>query len=345
MQTAVLGQALQERGHDVSVVLTDYEHRPEERRLTGATLINAYHMGHGIPGLRFFPRWRNLHRALGEADADVYVQMVGSAVTGQTAWFCTRQKRPFVFLTSSDAETDAALDPLDSRAKLLYRYGLKKAALVITQHGMQKKSLKANFGVNSMVLALAAAESHRQAPFTDPPTVAWLGTVRPVKRPRLWLELARRFPKVRFEMMGGAARTDREFFEEVKREAEQIPNVVFHGAVEDTDPVLSRSWVLCNTSEVEGFPTTFLEAWSRGIPTASFFDPDGLVSKNGLGWVAPNLDALENALRECLDHAPERKKRGSAGMRFVERHHTIRSVAEAMEHLLESVTKDSKSSG
>ena len=62
--------------------------------------------------------------------------------------------------------------------------------------------------------------------------------------------------------------------------AARLPNVTMPGAVRYTDSgalVRPRASIFLNTSSIEGFPNTFLQAWIRGVPVVSFFDPDGLI--------------------------------------------------------------------
>jgi glycosyltransferase involved in cell wall biosynthesis len=336
-QTKVLAEELAAQGHQVSVVLSGWD--PALPRRSDLRLLNAYHPSDGIAGLRFLPRWRGLDRALEAADADVYFQMCAAAATGQTAWFCRRARRGFVFATASNTDVDPRAVRLGRRDRMLYRYGLKRADRIITQHQEQADRLKSGYGANSVPVALAAAPLGEPTDFEGPPSVLWLGSFRTLKRPDLCLDLAARFPDTRFVMVGGRFAREPEVFDKAETRARGMDNVDFLGSVTDIEPHIRNSWVLLNTSEVEGFPTTFLEAWSVGIPTVSFFDPAGIVAGNGLGWIADDLPGLERSLRHALTDAGERRSRGSAGWAYVEREHLPAAVANKVLALFESVVQ------
>jgi len=65
----------------------------------------------------------------------------------------------------------------------------------------------------------------------------------------------------------------------------------------DLNNLFETSGLLCCTSMLEGFPTTFLEAWSCGLPVVTTFDPDGIVARQGLGQVVTTADELVAQLR------------------------------------------------
>src|SRR5207237_4985351 len=72
---------------------------------------------------------------------------------------------------------------------------------------------------------------------------------------------------------------------EVRREAARRPNLVFHGRLSyhDASALYARARLLVNTSEVEGFPNSYLQAWINGVPVVSYLDPGGVIARNGLG--------------------------------------------------------------
>jgi glycosyltransferase involved in cell wall biosynthesis len=64
-----------------------------------------------------------------------------------------------------------------------------------------------------------------------------------------------------------------------------VPNVRFHGPIpyQEVGEFYERARVFVGTSEIEGFPNTYLQAWARGTPVVAFLDPEQLIARNGMG--------------------------------------------------------------
>jgi len=336
-QTSIVAQLLNARGHDVSMIVCDYDDAARKgRRLTDLRLINAYNRGEGLPGVRFFtPRWTGLNRAIDEARPDVVFQMCAAAATGLLSLYCRRRGIGFVFATASDTDVQPDRLRLGPKERWLYRYGLRRADRVVTQHGRQAREMLANYGVDSVPLPLGADfPAEEPPPPKQPPVVTWLGTIRSVKRPDRFFTLARRFPYTKFVMAGGRTAAQPEAYDQAEAEAKALPNVEFVGFVEDPGTVLAGSWALLNTSDVEGFPSTFLEAWGRGLPVVSLFDPDGLTATEDLGWIAEDDEDLARCLGVCLENKALRDAKGARGRAYVLRDHAPDVVAGKVETVL-----------
>jgi glycosyltransferase involved in cell wall biosynthesis len=104
--------------------------------------------------------------------------------------------------------------------------------------------------------------------------VLWVGTLRAGKRPELFLELAARLPHRRFVMVGGPDPKEAALFERMRREAARYANLEFTGflPLAQVETRFDGARVLVNTSRYEGMPNTFLQAWSRGVPTVATVD-------------------------------------------------------------------------
>ena len=327
----------------MTVVVTNYSGAAlDAPSLTGLPLVNAYDMEAGLPGFRFLvPRWVGLHRALARADADLYYVRVASAAAGQTAYFCRRRNRGFVFGTSSDSDTDPRRVRLNLRDHRLYRWALGRADRVVTQHTGQQETMLRTYGRSSVVIGgIAQYVSEPPGRPDSPPVVLWLGNYRALKQPEMFLALAAEFPEARFEMVGGVVATEPHLFHRVRDQARALSNVVFHGPAVDPRPFLARAWVLVNTSRLEGYPTSFLEAWAYGVPSLSFVDPGGDVTRHRVGIVASTPDDLRDGLRSFLSNPEARNEMGRRARELVVREHHPRVIGDRYERLFREVLEE-----
>ncbi len=340
-QTALLARWLAARGHRVSMVTWDHG-QPDGIDVDGVRVYKACRRSDGWPILRFaYPRWSSLVAALGRADADVYYQNVIDGVTGQVALWCRAKRRRFVYSASSDSDCDARLPLLDTlRERVLFRAGLRLADRIIVQTGRQQAMLSRNFDRRSTVIPLAAPDEACADGGGDAggDRVAWVGRVCEVKRPDRLLDLADACPEFQFDLIGPEDGSP--YAAAVMARARATPNVTVHGGVEHAALAghFRRSACLCCTSAIEGFPNTFLEAWSFGVPVLSTFDPDGVLERHRLGWFAADVADLPALLRTLMREASLRRQAGSAAREHFLTHHTIDAVLPRVEAVLHEVT-------
>jgi glycosyltransferase involved in cell wall biosynthesis len=338
VQHVLLARAWRDLGLEVSIIVCD-EGFGQRKDFDGITAIAAYDRKAGFPGTRFFhPRASKLVAALHAADADVYYQSPAGATTGIVAWFCRMMGRKFVFRVASDSDVEKEHGRIRfGRDRMLYDYGLKRADVIASQTEFQKRLLRKNHGLESTVINMMVEPPGRGARPEKDIDVLWLSNLRALKRPELALELARELPKVRFTLAGGPMPNGSTYFDDVAAAAARLPNVTMLGAVRyaDTGALFDRAKVFLNTSSIEGFPNTYLQAWIRGVPVVSFFDPDGIVQRMQLGRVATSLDDMREALRALLDVDVYRETIGRRARDFASREFTS-AVASRYLELLES---------
>jgi glycosyltransferase involved in cell wall biosynthesis len=151
--------------------------------------------------------------------------------------------------------------------------------------------------------------------------VLWVSNIRQVKRPDRMLEIARAMPGQRFHMAGGPSPGEEELFLRIQAEASTIPNLTFRGAVPylDVGALFSRARLFANTSDLEGFPNTFLQAWVRGIPVVTMFDPDGVVQRSHLGSSHVSVPETIAGLDALLRSESAYRAASSAALEFMER--------------------------
>jgi glycosyltransferase involved in cell wall biosynthesis len=305
-QQVLLARGLASRGHHVVLVTLDHG-QGEGVAHAGVTVHPAYATDAGVPLLRFFhPRWSRLVRAMRRASPEIVYQMGGDAETGQVGLWCSGRERSFVFALASDADVDPALPLLRTRRqRVLYRAGLRRARAIVAQTEAQQTQLRAAFSAESTVIRNTSpdpgvtADGYRLRLENGRPRLLWVGRFVPVKRLEVLLDLAAAQAGWDFHVIGSAGGS--EYGRLLEARAATLPNVTLHGGITDAvlDEHYRRAHLLLSTSSVEGVPTTFLEAWARGLPVVSTLDPDNVIASYGLGAVSPP-EGLAAAVRAVL---------------------------------------------
>ena len=322
LQQALLAKALARRGWTVSMVVADYG-QPEGAAWDGVRTLRAYRPDEGIPVLRFVhPRWTKLHAALRRADADIYYASCAGGQLAQVALFARSRGRKVVFRIASDTDCDPrALLVRYRRDRMLYRWGLTHADLVLAQTPSQRQALARNFGRDSRVVASLLETSGRSPPLAERDIGAlWVGNLRPLKRPHLFLDAAARLPGLAFHMIGGPMPGAEELYAEVRQRAASLPNVAFHGYVpqHEVGTYFERTRVFVSTSAIEGFPNTYMQAWSRGTPVVAFLDPERLLSEKHLGTLVSSPEELAGAIARLNGEPGEWEQASARGRRYIE---------------------------
>jgi glycosyltransferase involved in cell wall biosynthesis len=301
VQQTLLARALARRGFAVSMLAYDYG-QPDGQCWDEVTTYRTFAQDSGLPVLRFLhPRWTGLLRAARRADADVYYLSCASVQVGQMALYTRRHARKLVFRVASDADCDPQRLLIRYwRDKKLYEYGLRRADAVLVQSAAQQAALRGNYGLDAAIAGMLVEDPAELAEFAARDiAVLWVSNIRQVKRPDRMLEFTRTTPDIRVHMVGGQLPTESALYDRVRQQAAELPQLTFHGQLpyRPTFRLYGRARVFANTSDVEGFPNTYLQSWRNGTPVVGFFDPDGLIAREGLGYAVDNLDDMRSAIR------------------------------------------------
>jgi glycosyltransferase involved in cell wall biosynthesis len=224
----------------------------------------------------------------------------------------------------------------------LYAWGLSQAERLFLQHGGQLSALPHKWQSKAYVVRSVAGGRASVKPHAERERyVAWVGMLRQPKRPDLLLEIAGHAPAIRFIVCGGpsAHRSSPRYGSQILEALAALPNVEFLGQVEPdrAQRVIADAAVLLSTSDGEGFPNTFLQAWSSGTPVVSLkIDPDSVIEQARLGVVADGVDAAINALRGLLDSPEQRDEIGVRARQYIATHHSEAVVMNSFTSALSS---------
>jgi glycosyltransferase involved in cell wall biosynthesis len=330
VQHSLLATMFARAGHEVRLVTADHGQADGEV-VNGVTVLRSFRAEAGWPVIRFVhPRWTKLDAALRRADADVYYVSCAGALVGWVAWFARRHGRRMIFRVASDTDCDPArLLVSHARDRWLYHRGLHRADAVLAQTDAQVELLRANHGIAASVAPMAIDLPDKQISMHERDIdVLWVANLRALKRPELFVQAAARLPRLRFHLVGGPMAGETEVWQRVQAAAAEVPNLGLHGRVgyHETLALVSRARLFASTSLIEGFPNTFLQAWARGVPTVSYFDPDGIVARHGLGAHVDTLDAFVAQLDRLSSDGAELERTAARCVQYMHAHHARDSL-------------------
>ena len=302
-QVVELARELRDRGYDIGFVVGDFGQAAHER-IDGFDVWRSNRIAHDRSKMRGMANLNRLFNAMRSARADVYVLRSTRYLAGACWLFSRLLGKRFVFMVANmDNCYRDRREGVPPGFNLLYRSALGRSDLVTSQTAKQQRLLREQFGVEAAIVVNGIRIPQREEP-TDAADydVLWVGSLMPVKRPDLLVEVARLLPELKFGVVGGAGKDVRHAEQAVDGFA-SCPNIDYHGFVppDRMDAWYGRARLFVNTSDQEGFPNTFLSSWTWGVPTLSLgVDPDDLIVDHGLGRVARSTTELSSAIREVL---------------------------------------------
>lgn len=330
LQQVTVARALAARGYRVSMVCLDFG-QIDKITIDGITIHRAYRPDEGLPVLRFlWPRLTRMWGCLARVDADIYYQRAAGMLTGIVAAFCKRYHKKSLFAVASNFDfTDSSVTIRYKRDRWLYEYGVRHVDRVLVQNREQAKLCLQEFGRKSDLVpnCYPAPTVLPRKPGSE---ILWVSTIRRIKRPNLFLDLARALPEYRFTMVGGPAGDESRIYDLIRADAETLSNVNFIGFVPYSriDEYFDRAALFLNTSESEGFPNTFLQAWARATPTISFFDCGARSDGAEVGQSVDSWPEMREAVENLMTNEDQREAKGTNCRRYVERHHSVRRVVD-----------------
>jgi len=345
VQQSILARLLASAGYPVSMICFDYG-QPRRVVMDGVTLIATHGMNDGIPVLRFIhPRITRMWQAMAQVNADIYYQRSAAMLTAVVAAFCRHHGKRSIYAGASDSDFVPGQQMIRFRRdRWLFEQGLAAVDTVLVQNQKQQQDCLQHYGRESTLIpscyALQDPERLREGD-----VVLWVSTLRPTKRPELFLEMARRLSHLHFVMIGGPAASDpggEARYATTREEAARIPNMEFKGflPLAQVEPWFDRARVVVNTSYFEGMPNVFLQAWARGVPTLAFSDTG---SRLDGAPVYPVVNQVDEAVREIERLFPDGPYREQASARcreyFTRTHGTDHVLQQYMGVLDELVAR------
>ena len=336
-----LGKELAAQGHDVCfITYSGYNvNRAKPIQIFEKIKIIETYERERDNSIGVFQKYKCLFSALRQAKADIYFHESGAV--GVLPLFCYLYRARHVYRIPSDSTVllESLSGDMSFAMKTLNLFEMKKAHVVLAQNNFQKEKLKERFGVESYVLKNGLSLPWVKNLKSEPPFVLWVGSISRIKRPHLFLELAKSMPFANFEMIGG--RGEPPFlYDEIANSAQRICNLNFNGFIPSNEvgKYFQGASVLVNTSSFEGFPNTFIQAWAHYTPVISLnVNPDGVLQREKIGFHSKTFNQLVSDVKLLFFDKLLRNKMGQNARKYVEREHDIKIIVHKYCDIFEGV--------
>lgn len=230
-----------------------------------------------------------------------------------------------VFFSASDVNFEPGKELVGSKFnRKLYQYSIRHIEYFVTQNQFQHDTLFNNYSKNSLIMFNIWGETPQiKNTLQFKRDVVWVANFRRLKRAEWVINVADKMPNHFFVLAGGCS--DESYYNDMKNRSENESNIRFLGGISFSysNQLIAGAKVLLCTSLFEGFPNTFLQAWSSGIPVISTVDPSGIIAENKLGEVVSNEEELFVALNRMLSDAQYYKNISTSITKFFKENHTV----------------------
>ncbi|MBN1868980.1 MAG: glycosyltransferase family 4 protein [Candidatus Omnitrophica bacterium] len=280
----------------------------------------------------------NFHKAMKMADADLYIQSTLNPFSGAMALLCRLKGKKFVYRVASDSEVDGRYERekgafIGYLSKIVFKF----SDLVIVQNTSQRDAISQRKVKNVLLLRSGVDIANSAVQKED--FVLWVGRSVEMKRPELFIQLAKQMPEIRFVMILSGD-PDSKLHQLIKSQCKGAPNLELHESMpfREAERYFQKAKVFVSTSEMEGFPMVFLQAAANRTPIVSLsVDPDGILSEKRCGlFSGGNISLLKKQINEVLHDGNLYRELGENGYNFVKENCPVTRIAK---QLYESIIK------
>jgi glycosyltransferase involved in cell wall biosynthesis len=336
VQQILIGKELSSRGHDIYFVEYDSENKTE-RTVDGIQVVTKSRPS-GPEVQRAYTVVRGTRQVLKDIAPDICYRRSLDFEILTLSYYSAIGNNRFIYGISHDDELS------DTPRK--YSTGIKSSAAYLWLNKKSISNADAVIAQNSTQYNMAAAQlsttilqipncytTNKTKPIEweyESPTVFWAARLESWKQPGVVTELAEKLPEIEFIIAGGPG--DEKIFSMLKNRESEIDNlhVLGHVPFSKIDRYFAAADIFLNTSEEEGFPNSFLQAWANQTPVVSLnVNPNNILTDEKIGRFADNsFDRLQTQIKELVTNQEMRNKLGDKSNRYLQKNHSVQAIAD-----------------
>jgi glycosyltransferase involved in cell wall biosynthesis len=341
LQIALLAKALALKGHEVVIInfMSDESYITSE----GIHVLHVPNWNKGFRAVRFiFYRLPSLWQLFLEQRADYYYVRTRSFFHLIPFLAAQKLNARFILAIAHDLDVMSLSERIKHEYKanstlsnfltlslwndLVFNYLLKRSDFVFMQHSGQ---IKSNISIKGKVVLLPNILDKKNVPIQKISSSNYfihVGTLTVLKGIENLYNLVQLIDEETVIVIVGEAKdkSSVNLIEKIK----QKKNIVLWGRADHatTIELISNSKALINTSNFEGFPNIFLEAWATGVPVISLNVNPGNVLNEFKTGIFCNGDIEK--MKNCLENFHQQKFDQNDLVSYVDTFHGFESAAE-----------------
>jgi len=274
-----------------------------------------------------------IYRLLRDLSPDVIYKRGGNYISSVAALYAKRNNKRFIWhiALQNDVEPyrfrwdkNCAREYID---KSILQYAINHAAVVVGQAHYQDDLLQRQFkrSCGFILPNVHPVPPSRLRKQEDLIHVLWIANFKPWKRPEIFVELAETLKDepCKFIMVG---RPPVRTWKGLDGKIRKMTNLEEVGELEgdQVNTLLGSSHMLINTSEYEGFPNTFIQAWMRRVvPVSLCVDPDGVLSVQRAGVLSGSFGKLVEDVKALVRDRGLREETAERGYEYAIKKHAV----------------------
>lgn len=284
-------------------------------------------------------RYLYLFRVLLKQRSQIYITKTASELLGWLVLFEKLLKgEKVVFRLGSDKDTDLEFWKNNKKLYMLYKFGLKHCDKIYVQSSNQKRLLESRYGIESHLVKNVFDICNANVEL-DKQYILWVSRCESLKRPGLFIDLAKRVPEEKFLIIMPHARKGdgaldeqiNKIMTEVRKAADELANLQYIESVpfNEIQAYYNAAKLFVNTSEYEGFPNSFIQSCIGKTGILSYrVNPDKFITQYGAGYLCDDdpekaADYIKNLNSEKIQDI------GKKAYSYVVMNHDIEEIGKA----------------
>ncbi len=287
-------------------------------------------------------RTKKFLKTLKKINADTYIFRSADIGVAFAVFYVKNILRKKVFyMIAADAETTKKRQQTYNGFQVMsaMQFVYKKADILTAQTQQQAALFEKNRKrkPDAIIKNIYEYENRTQTANNKKDIILWVGRLTEIKKPELFLDLAKKYPEEKFVMIAPVVLEKTEYGKEIQTEAKKIKNLQYIGYVkpEEIKNHYRKAKIYVLSSEYEGFSNTMAEAMLAECSILSYnVNPDNILNKFECGFCAEKGTEKFFSYFEMLKNPEICKKLGKNGANYIAENHRKEQIIDSFKNLL-----------